>query len=117
MFLDAHAIPTVDTMLDTQPPRHHRTARRVALPILALLVTAACASTTNTSAGSQPSTSTPTPCQSTPIPRESTISATPQPTTKETDPMTTIRITVADQTITAELNDNPPPKTSPGSSR
>ena len=97
-------------MIVNRPDRPHRRRHRLALALLVLpaLLTTACTSTgpapgtrptaVGTADASAPSTTT-TPASTEP----STI----QPTTEESETVTTIRITVGDQTISAELADNP----------
>jgi hypothetical protein len=72
------------------------------LSAVALLAVTACAGTTEPTATVPPVSSAATPTAATP-----TQTPTNPPATEEPDTVTTIRITVADQTITAELTDNP----------
>jgi hypothetical protein len=88
--------------------RHHHSYRLiVAFLVLPALVTSAC-SGTNTEPRSRPTAAEtadpPTPSATTPTAADERPSD--QPTTEEPDTVTTIRITVGDQTISAQLTDN-----------
>ena len=73
-----------------------------ALLAVALPVVTACAGSAEPTATMAPVSSATTPTAAAP-----TQTSTNPPATEEPDTMTTIRITVADQTITADLADNP----------
>ena len=82
-----------------------RLTRRFILPALIMLLAGGACAGTETSATPDPTSTTAPPAHTptTSAPR----SPTSQPTTEEPDTVTAIRITVADQTITAQLADNP----------
>jgi hypothetical protein len=100
-------------MIDNRLTERHRKTHRLSVALLALLTlltTACAANSTETSADPRPSgaetaDTAPTPPATTPT--ASTRPPSSQPNTEESDTVTTIRITVADQTITAQLADNP----------
>ena len=95
---EAGALASVDVMIVHRPTRRRKTQRfSVALLVLLAVLTAACAAET---AGTAP----PPPATTPPASSEPPSS---QPNTEEPGTVTTIRITVADQSITAQLADNP----------
>jgi hypothetical protein len=108
--------PNVDVMPTNQSPTRrftgYSTGRLVLLSLTlttVLAATAACVdnqlagggSSSTPPAASNASAATPTTSSATPTPAPAT------PTSQETHPVTTLRITVGDQTVTAELNDTP----------
>jgi hypothetical protein len=111
-FLPQRLVPSVDLILIVnRPARPHRHSHRLALALLVLplVLTTACANTGEPPPDTQPTT-TETADPSTPsatTPKASNEPSSDQPTTEEPETVTTIRITVGDQTITAQLADNP----------
>lgn len=108
--------PSVDVMPTNQSPTRrftgYSTGRLVLLSLTlttVLAATAACVdnqlagggSSSTPPVASNASAATPTTSPATPTPAPAT------PTSQETHPVTTLRITVGDQAVTAELNDTP----------
>jgi hypothetical protein len=99
------------TMLVAHCIRPHRPGRRLtaALLVLTVVLTAACTSGTESPSDGRP-TAAGTADASTPASTTPAVTVEPseaQPTSEEPNSVTTIRITVAGQPITAELADNP----------
>jgi Cyclophilin-like family len=86
-----------------QTPRPHR-PRRLTVPILVVLLAVNACTSTEPSADTEPGATVATaPPTATPLSNQPPAS---QPTTEEPN-VPTVRITIADQTITAQLADNP----------
>src|SRR4029453_17745991 len=109
VFLALGWAPSVDVMPTNQSPTRrftgYSTGRLVLLSLTLTTVLAATAACVDNQLAGGGSLSTPPPAPHASAAPPSTSPATP--TRQETQPVTTLRITVGDQTVTAELNDTP----------
>ena len=87
--------------------RLRQAAGQLNLPVVIVMLAATACAPTESSDSTEPVGTAPAPPTLTPSGSASAQSPASQPTTEEPDTVTAIRITVADQTISAQLADNP----------